>query len=107
MGAEFLVQMQRNLAVRTRSKQMSAPLQFASLAFEVIELAVDDDVNPLVLVRDRLIAGGEVNDAQPCMTEPDALVGRRPNALAVRTAVVKGFGGALQSLRRNAFAVGK
>ena len=57
MCAEFLVQMQRNLAVRTRSEQMSAPLQLASLAFEIIELAIDDDVNPLVLVRDRLIAG--------------------------------------------------
>jgi hypothetical protein len=39
---------------------MSAPVQLASLAFEVIKLAVDNDMNPFVLVRDRLIAGGEV-----------------------------------------------
>ena len=42
---------------------MSAPLQLASLALEVIELAVDNDMEPFVLVRYRLIAGREVNDA--------------------------------------------
>jgi hypothetical protein len=68
---------------------MSAPLQLATLALEVIELAVDNDVNPFVLVRDRLIAGREVNDAQPRMTETDALIRGQPGALAVRTAVVK------------------
>ena len=41
---------------------MSAPLQFVSLALEVIKLAVDNDMNPFILVRDRLIAGREVND---------------------------------------------
>ena len=54
---------------------MSAPLELASLALEVIKLAVDNDMNPFVLVRDRLIANGEVNDTQPRMTETDALIG--------------------------------
>jgi hypothetical protein len=34
---------------------MSAPLQLATLALEVIKLAVDNDMNPFVLVRGRLI----------------------------------------------------
>jgi hypothetical protein len=38
-------------------------------------------------VRDRLIAGHEINDAQPRMTEADALIGRQPGALAVWTPV--------------------
>ena len=82
---------------------MSAPLQLASLALEVIKFAVDNDMNPFVLVRDRLIAGREINDAQPRMTETDALIRGKPGALAVRTAVVKAVRGALQPLHRNAF----
>ena len=78
---------------------MSAPLQLASLALEVIKLAVDNDMNPLILVRDRLIAGREVNDTQPRMTETDALIGGQPRALAVRTAVAKAVRGVLQPLR--------
>ena len=54
---------------------MPASLQLASLALEVIKLAVDNDMNPFVLVRDQLIAGREVNDAQPRMAETDALIG--------------------------------
>ena len=103
MCAEFLVKVQRDLTVRARPEQMPAPLQVASLALEVIELAVDNDMKPFILVRDRLIAGRKVNDAQPRMTETDALIERQPHALAVRTAVVKAIRYVLQPLRGNAF----
>ena len=99
MRAEFLVQVQRNLTVRARPEQMSAPLQLASLALEVIEFAIDNDMKPFVLVRDRLIAGRKVNDAQPRVTETNALIGRQPGALAVRPAVAEGVRGVLQPLR--------
>ena len=82
---------------------MSAPLQLASLALEVVKLAIDNDMDPFVLVRDRLIAGHEVNDAQPRMAETHALIGGQPGALAVRTAMTKALRGTLQPLRRNAF----
>ena len=78
---------------------MPALFQLASLALEIIKLAVDNEVNPFVLVRDWLIASREVNDAQPRMTETDALTMGQPDALAVRTAVVEAVGGALQSLQ--------
>jgi hypothetical protein len=42
--------MQRNLTVRARAELMSALFQRASLALEVIKLAVDGDMNLLVLV---------------------------------------------------------
>ena len=77
---------------------MSALLQLTSLALKVIELAVDNDMKLFVLVRDRLIAGRKVNDAQPRMTETDALIRRQPGALAVWTTVVKAVRGALQPL---------
>jgi hypothetical protein len=75
MRAEFLVKMQSNLAVRARAEPMAAPLQLAPLTLEVIKLAVDDDMNFLVLVGDRLIAGCEINNAQPRVAETDALIG--------------------------------
>ena len=78
---------------------MSAPLQLPSLALEVIKLAIDGDVNPVVLVCDRLITGHQVNNAQPRMTETDASILGNPDAAAVGTAVVKSFGHAVQPLR--------
>ncbi len=78
---------------------MSTPLQLSPLALEVIKLAIDNDMNPLVLVCDRLVAGREVNDTQPRMTETDAPIGGQPCALAVRTAVAKAIRGLLQPLR--------
>jgi hypothetical protein len=77
---------------------VSTPLQLASLALEVVKLAVDDGMNPFVLVRDRLIAGREVDDAEPRMPKTNALIGGQPNALAVRTAVVQAARCALQPL---------
>jgi hypothetical protein len=55
--------MQRYLTVRARPEEMSASLQLASLPLEIVELTVDYDMNPFVFVRDRLIAGREVNNA--------------------------------------------
>jgi len=78
---------------------MSAPLQLPSLALEVVKLAIDRDVNPFVLVCNRLITGHQVNNAEPRMTETDALVPRNPDATAVGTAVVENVGSAIKPLR--------
>jgi hypothetical protein len=98
MRAKFLVQVQRDLTVRARLEQISALLQLTSLALKVIELAVENDMKLFVLVRDRMIAGRKVNDAQPRMTETDALIRGQPGALAVWTTVVKAVRGALHPL---------
>ena len=55
------------------------PPQFA----EVVDLPVEDDANCAVLVGDRLIAVGEVDDRQSAMCKPHASVG--PDALCVGT----------------------
>src|SRR6185436_2806775 len=75
MSAEFLVQMQRDLAVRARAEHVSAPLQFPALAVKVIKLAVDNDLNPSVLVGDRLTTGCEINDGKSRVTKTDTLIG--------------------------------
>jgi len=63
IDAEVLVEMQRDLAVRARPEPVSGVLQLTADPFEVVELAVDDDPRRFVLVGDRLVAGGEVDDA--------------------------------------------
>ena len=98
MSAEFLVQMQRNLTVGACSEKVSAILQLASLALEVIKFAVNNNMNPFVFVPDWLIAAPEVNDAQPRMTEADVLIFGQPEALAIWTAVAEDVRGALQFL---------
>jgi hypothetical protein len=96
MRTEVFIQVQRNLAVRVGAESMAALLQFAPLTLEVIKLAVDDDMNAFVFARDRLISGREVNDAQSRMTEADALIGGKPGALTVRTAVMESVRSELQ-----------
>jgi hypothetical protein len=78
---------QRDLAVRFRLEMVPLGLKVAADRLEVVELAVGDDVERPVFVGDRLIAGGQVDDAQPRMAQPDAPVGRGPDRLIVRSAV--------------------
>ena len=59
---------------------MAAAGQFALDTLEVVEFAVDDNVQPLVLVGDRLIAGHQINNAQPGVPQGYATVRRHPMA---------------------------
>jgi hypothetical protein len=77
---------------------MSAPLEITSLSFEIIKLAINDNVNSVVFVGYRLIAGGEINDTQPRVTKAGAMIGGNPDALAVGSPVMKGFRCAFQCL---------
>jgi hypothetical protein len=83
------------------SREIRAQIYFLFLRPKQILfiLAVDNDMNLFILVRDRLVAGREINDTQPRMTETDALIGGQPCALAVRTAVAKAVRGVLQPPR--------
>ena len=59
---------------------LQLPLQFAV----IVDLAVEDDLNRIVLVADRLVATGKIDDRQPPMGEANARTG--PNPFGVRTA---------------------
>ena len=63
--------------------------------------------SPAVLARDRLVAGGEVDDAQPRMAQADRAIGRDPDALPIGAAMVQGLGGALQPVPGNRAAAGE
>ena len=82
MHANLLVKVQRDFAVRVRPETVTAGFEFAADALEVVELAVDDDLQPFVFAGDGLITATQVNDAQPRVTEANALVGRTVDVLA-------------------------
>src|SRR5260370_20577297 len=107
MRAKLLIHVQGDLAIRTRSKVMSAILQLAPLPFKIIELPVNDDVNALILVSNRLIAGRQVDNTQPRVAQPNALIWRQPGSLAVRTAMIERFRGACERLGRDRFIARK
>src|SRR5579884_1909898 len=81
--------MQRNLAVGLGAQPVSASYELALNGLVSIELAIDDDPNALVFARDGLIAGGQVDDAEPGMAQSDLPVGRDPLPLPVGTAMVE------------------
>ena len=87
--AEVLVEVQGDLAVGAGAEAVASALEVALHALEVVELAVDDDPQALVLAGDRLIAGGQVDDAEPGMAQPDPPVRRDPRPLSVRPAMMQ------------------
>jgi hypothetical protein len=78
---------QGDLAVGAGAQAVAATLEVALSALEVVELAVDDDVQGLVLAGDRLIAGGQVDDAESGMDQPDSPIIGDPPPLPIRSAV--------------------
>ncbi len=79
--------MQGDLAVRSGPEPMAAPRQLVLDPLEVVELAVDDDVQAPVFAGDRLVPGRQVDDAQPRVAEAHAMPGLKPGALTIRPAV--------------------
>ena len=83
--AVLLVQVRHELDVADAAKRVALRLELGAELAVVVELAVDDRDDVAALVRDRLVAGLEVDDREPPHREPGALA--EPAALAVRTAV--------------------
>src|SRR5262249_50886249 len=85
-GAE---EVQGDLAVGAGAEAVPPGFEVALGALEVVDLAVDDDPHRLVLAGDRLLAGRQVDDAEPGVAQPGAPVAGEPGALSVRPAVGK------------------
>ncbi len=71
----LLVEVGDHLGVAARRERVPGALQVGAQLAVVVDLAVEDDGDGAVLVEDRLIAGREVDHAQPLDPKPDA--GRR------------------------------
>ena len=72
--AEILVEMDDALGVGVRPKAMAGGFEPRPQLPEVVQLAVVDDPNRLVLVRDRLLAGVKIDDRQPPHSESDTTI---------------------------------
>jgi hypothetical protein len=84
----LLVEVHEHLRVAAGREAVAALLEARHQLAVVVDLAVLDDVDGAVLVRDRLVAAGEVDDRQPAHREADGPV--EQHAVAVRPAVHEG-----------------
>src|SRR5207302_5548857 len=91
----FLVAVKQDLGVRPRSKLMARRQQIFAELRKVVNLAIEDNPDGLVLVRHRLMAcGAEVDDAQAAVSQRDRLIGVGENfdAAVVGAAMRNGSG---------------
>ena len=65
--AEIFVEVESNFTVRPGTKAMACSFELLLDGFVAIELAVDHDPGALTFTGDRLVAGGEIDDAEPRM----------------------------------------
>ena len=73
--AVFLVAVQDDLGVAVGLKDMALGLQLGAQVHKVEDLAVENDDDGAVLVIHGLLAGGQVDDAQPAETECHGVFG--------------------------------
>ena len=92
LRAEIFIEMQGDLAVRSRAQAVARLFEFALDCFVAVEFAIDDDPGLFVLACDRLISRREIDDAEPGMAKSNAAVGRDPMAAAHRGRGDKGSG---------------
>jgi len=79
--------MEDDFRVRTGTEAPALGDQLVA-QFDIVEdFAIEDSPHRPVLVRNGLIAGGEVDDAQPCVAEARTPVRRGPDRLGIGTAV--------------------
>ena len=71
----------------------------------VVDLAVEDDRDAAVLVEQRLLAGGDVDDRKPAVAEPDARLEVQP--AAVRAAMVLRLVHAVEQVARDLAAAAR
>src|SRR5947209_20289293 len=62
--AVFLVKMNQGFGIAVRSEPVATPGQFFPEFDVIVNLAVKNDVNSLILIRDRLMAAGQVHDTE-------------------------------------------
>src|SRR5580700_782579 len=63
--------MDDNFCVSIRFEDMTPPQQIGAEFLIVINLAIEDDPDCSVFIRQRLMSGAEINDGQTAKTQPD------------------------------------
>jgi hypothetical protein len=60
-----------HFGVRPALEAVAAPLELGAQLVEIVDLAVEDHRHRPVFIEHGLVAGGEVDDGQPAVTQPD------------------------------------
>ena len=89
-GPLLLVGVEDHLGVRPRREEVSPSPQVVAQLAGVVDLPVRHQPHGAVLVRQRLLARHQIDDAEASRREPDAAV--HPDAVLVRSAVRDGGG---------------
>src|SRR5271169_737025 len=63
--------MDDDLGIAARAKDMTEGRELGHQRLEIVDLAVVDDANRMVLIIDRLIAPSQIDDGEPAVPEPD------------------------------------
>jgi len=95
MHSLLFVEVERDLAIRLRSKDMTSLLELLSNSFEVVEFSIRDNLQLAIFVRDWLISTREVDDAEARVPQSDAPIRRLRTLTRQRTELVM-CGGAHQ-----------
>ena len=83
----LFIEMNENFGIGMRIEAVPARFQLMPQLHVIEDLAIENDPDVAILVMDRLLAAGEVDDAQTGMGQSDATV--KPDAAAVGAAVMK------------------
>ena len=74
LGPPLFVPVEDRLRIRARPEPMTEGLELPPKVVVVVDFSVVRDVNRAVFVRHRLVAVGEIDDAQAARGEPDAVL---------------------------------
>src|SRR3546814_13325871 len=74
VGAVLLIEMKNHLDVRGRAEPVASGYQFLAKLRAIIDFAVADELDRLILVGKRLCPAGEIDDAQSTVAEGNALI---------------------------------
>ena len=83
-GPLVLVEVDEDLGVALRAERVAPGLEPAPEGGEVVDLAVEDGPDRAVLVRERLMPAGQVDDRQPAEPERGVVVAVGPGVVRAR-----------------------
>ena len=83
LGPKFFVQMNNNLGIATGIETVTTGLQSPPQLWKIVNFAIENHPDALVLVVYRLVAPGHIDDAQPPHPQPYAIAHIEP--FVVRT----------------------
>src|SRR5436309_6014225 len=93
--------MKCNLAIGPGSKPVSRLFELLLNRLVTVEFTIDDNPKSFVFVRDRLISGRKVDNAETCVPETNLAVRCDPVTLAVGTSMTETLRSPLQCLCGN------